>query len=74
MTTGCYRYQFIEAIMRVAKAKFYDTGLAKTFSKALKMLLDDHCLKFGPTKEWQDFRDKEWWNYETHKILEVNQF
>ena len=25
MTTGCYRYQFIEAVMRVAKAKFYDT-------------------------------------------------
>lgn len=33
--SGCYRYQFFEAVMRLADAKYLKNGSAKTFSQAL---------------------------------------
>ena len=41
-TTGCFRYQFFEAIMRVAKARFLDCGQEPTYAAALNAL----CTKF----------------------------
>ena len=55
---GCYRYQFFEAIMRVADLKYLKSGLAKTYAEALQMFLDRNCFALGPTKEWQDWRDE----------------
>lgn len=34
------RFEFIETLVRIAGCKFRDTGLAKTWSAAFKMLLD----------------------------------
>ena len=69
---GCYRYQFFESIMRVADLKYLKSGLTKTYSEAFKMFLDKNCFALGPTKEWQEFRDDNWWSYETHKIVHAN--
>ena len=70
---GCYRYQFFEAIMRVADLKYLKSNTATSFAEALKMFLDTNCFALGPTEEWQEFRDNVWWCYETHKILHANQ-
>lgn len=71
---GCYRYQFFEAIMRVADTKYYKSGQAKSFAQALRMLIDNNCFPFGPIAEWQEFRDNIWWCNETHKVIEANKF
>lgn len=58
--------------MRVADLKYLKSGLTKTYSEAFKMFLDKNCFALGPTKEWQEFRDDNWWSYETHKIVHAN--
>ena len=70
---GCYRFQFFEAIMRIADLKYLKSGLASSYAEAFKMFLDTNCFALGPTKDWQEFRDDIWWCYETHKILHANQ-
>lgn len=37
--TALIRYEFLEALIRIANAKYRDTGLAESYSGALKMLL-----------------------------------
>ena len=69
---GCYRYQFFEAVMRVADLKYYKSGLAKTFAEAFQMLLDKNCFQNGMTTQWQEFREEIWWSYETHGIIAAN--
>ncbi len=71
---GCFRYQFFEAIMRVADLKYLKSGQAKTYAQAFQMLLDKNCFNYGPVNEWQEFRDDIWWTYETHRVLEANKF
>ena len=67
-SSGCYRYQFFEAVMRVAKTRFLDSGQAADYAEALQKFLDIYAFKSGPTNEWQEWRDNVWWSYETHSI------
>ena len=67
-SSGCYRYQFLEAVMRVAKTRFLDSGQAADYGEALQKFLDMYAFKSGPTSEWQEWRDNVWWSYETHSI------
>ena len=59
--------------MRVAELKYYRSGVAKNHPEAFKMLIEKN-MKHGPIQEWQGFRDNNWWTYENHEILQVNQF
>ena len=69
---GCYRFQFFEAIMRVADLKYFKSGAAKTYSEAFKMFLTKNFFALGPLAEWQDWREKIWWTYENHQIITAN--
>mmetsp|Transcript_30988 Transcript_30988/g.41096 ORF Transcript_30988/g.41096 Transcript_30988/m.41096 type:complete len:227 (+) Transcript_30988:1741-2421(+) len=71
---GQYRYQFLEALMRVADCKFYQAGVAKNHAEALQMLIEENCLPYGPLDEWQEFRETHWWKWENHRILTCNMF
>ena len=70
---GCFRFQFFEAIMRVADLKYLKSNIASSYAEAFQMFLDNNCFALGPTTEWQEFRDDIWWCYETHNILQANQ-
>lgn len=52
LNAGCYRYQFFEALMRVAKARFLDSGQAKDHADALEQFLETYAFKPGIDKEW----------------------
>jgi hypothetical protein len=41
---GIIRGEFIEALIRIAKAKYMDTGIEKKFDGALEMLIEN-CIK-----------------------------
>ena len=69
---GNYRYQFLEALMRCAERKFYQSGEAKTQAEALSRFLEQNILPNGPLADWQEFRETVWWTWENHKILSVN--
>lgn len=38
------RFEMLEILVRIAGAKYKDTGTTKTYGEALKMLLDNHVL------------------------------
>ena len=71
---GLYRFQFLEALMRVADCKFQQPGIAKNHADALRMLIEEHVVPHGPVGEWQEFREKHWWQWEIHRILAANLF
>ena len=52
VSQGCYRYQFFEAVMRVAKARFLDNGQTADYAEALESFLNTYAFKSGPTSDW----------------------
>ena len=66
------RFELLEILVRIAGAKFKDTGILKTYSESLERLLDDHFIPYIEDKEWQEFRDDELWCLECSDILECN--
>ena len=50
-TIGTHRYQFLEAITRIANAKFKEVGLTKTLAQAVERLLKEHYFEHGPVDE-----------------------
>jgi hypothetical protein len=52
------RFEFLEALVRLAGEKYRGSGLEKTFSKSLeRMLTKDILINFQP-EDWQKFRDE----------------
>lgn len=66
------RFEMLEILVRIAGAKYKDTGLCKTYGEGLKMLLDNHILPQCSNIKWQEFRDDELWCLEINDTLEVN--
>lgn len=46
------RYEFMELLVRCAKVKYKDTGMVKTFSQALDMLLSENIIPNSNHYEW----------------------
>ena len=51
------RYEFFEILVRVANAKFKETGIVNTHSEALNKLLQENVFPNAKTFPWQEFRD-----------------
>ena len=66
------RYQFLEVLVRLAKAKFIETGVEKSFSSATARLIREHVKKYDVPEEWQGFRDAELWTIQINDMLEPN--
>jgi hypothetical protein len=67
---GIIRGEFIEALIRVAKAKYMDTGIEKKFDVALETLIEKCVKPNWPAERWQKLRDKRFWNNEINDILQ----
>jgi len=74
---GLSRHEFLEALTRVANAKYNNninkkaTGRATNFSESLVLLLNSITGKFE-TKPWQEFRDEALWTTEVDVLLKAN--
>jgi len=66
------RYEFVEIIVRLAKAKYIDTGNTKSYSEALKKLIQNHILKHDSSDPWQMFREKKLWTVPVNDLMEPN--
>ena len=79
--SGCHRYQFLEAITRIANAKYKHSEQNKsnpnptvrTSAEAIKKLIENHYYVHGPTDEWDMFRKSVIWTYDVSDILEANE-
>lgn len=69
---GINRGEFIEALVRIAKAKFVETGLEKRLEIALDLLIERYLKPNWITDRWQKLRDKKFWNNEINDILQAN--
>eukprot|EP00347_Sterkiella_histriomuscorum_P012154 403369687 len=66
------RFEMLEILVRIAGAKYKETGITKTYSEALQMLLENHVLPHCQGLKWQEFRDEELWCLEVNDTLEAN--
>lgn len=46
------RFEFIELLVRIAKSKYYDSGLKETLGEAFEYLLEANVYPLGLQIEW----------------------
>jgi hypothetical protein len=67
------RFEFLEIMVRLANAKYRETGKAPSYSEALKRLLKENLFA-NRELVWQEFRDKELWTIDVNDVMEANIF
>ena len=65
------RFEFLEVLVRIANAKYKETGRAETFNEALNMLLDSIWTNY-PMKQWQEFRERYLWCNTIDNVYKTN--
>lgn len=66
------RFEFFESLVRVALARYKESGEVDTFTEALKLLIEDKMLKLANPEPWQIFRDEELWTLDVNDVMETN--
>ena len=66
------RYKFIEAIARVAQAKFTNQQRVGTTWEAVEKLFEDHLIPKYPWEPWQEFRESYCYTLEVNDVLDAN--
>lgn len=68
------RFQFIEFIIRLANAKYRESGRVQLHSEALRMLLDKDINPHASEiiEEWDHFRQRRLWTIEVNDIFKPN--
>jgi hypothetical protein len=66
------RYQYLEAIVRLANMKFLETKLEKSYSEAVQRLITEHIIMRDYTEEWHEFRVQKLWKEAPNDLLEAN--
>jgi len=56
------RYQFMEGLVRIADQKYIGSGMASTYSEALKLLLQEHVVPYISKFDHQKWRIERYWN------------
>ena len=69
---GLNRGQFIEALIRIAKAKYLEVNITKSLHEALEMLVCEHIAKEWTTCRWHDLRVSRIWTVEVNDLLDAN--
>jgi hypothetical protein len=46
------RYEFLEVVVRLAKAKYMETGVTKSYSESVKLLFNNNINKFDQSEPW----------------------
>lgn len=66
------RFEFYEIIVRIALAKFTDTGHL-SISQGLRALLENYILRFRVDKmEGQSWRERDLWTIEVDTFFKAN--
>ena len=60
-TKELIRFEFLEIIVRIAKAKYIDTGLKENYEEALRSLFSQEFTNFTPKQSWMRWREDELW-------------
>ena len=73
MGTGntLFRHEFLEILVRIAAAKYKETGRARSYSQALRMMVESIITNYE-TRPWQEFRDDSLWNLEVDAVFKAN--
>lgn len=50
--SGLCRFEFLESVVRLAKAKFIATGVEKSYVDAVKRIIKEHIIKLNPCEAW----------------------
>lgn len=67
------RFEFLECIVRIGKAKFFEKGAAASISKAVEKLILEYVLPNSIEKmEWQRFRDDHLWTLDVDDLFKKN--
>ena len=65
------RFEFLEVLVRIANAKYKETGRAETFNDALIMVLDSIWANY-PMAQWQEFRERYLWCNTIDNVYKAN--
>ena len=66
------RHNFVELLVRVAKAKYIDKGVEDTVHDAFIKLMDTVILPNYVWDDWSDFRTKSLWTLEVDDVFVAN--
>lgn len=68
-----HRYEFLEIIVRLANAKFKETGQVKSTIEALEKLLKEFIYPNARKVDGKSFRENHCYNEKTNEILKKNE-
>jgi hypothetical protein len=66
------RYEFMESLVRLARAKYIDTQRESTLAKAVQRLIEKDILTHWVWEPWQEFRDKQLWTRGVCDVIQTN--
>jgi hypothetical protein len=66
------RFEFYEILARLGAAKYKDSGQAKTWDAATRILIEQNVLPNNPNMGGQSFRDKWIWTLPIDDLFRVN--
>jgi len=70
---GLCRYEWVEIMARMAKAKFTDKKVVDTVYEACELLLGGYVVPNSIEKMgWQSFRDEQLWTLDVDDMLKAN--
>ena len=59
-------------MVRIANAKYKETGICATMAESVQKVLSDHILPYSKPHDWQEFRTNHLWTIEVNDTLEAN--
>ena len=72
LTGAITRFEFLEILVRAAKARFLIPGFVNTVSDAMENLMDEYIVKNYKEEEWEVFRKTKLWTLECSDLFEAN--
>ena len=66
------RFEFLEGLVRIANAKYKETGAAATVTESFKMLLDECISENFEFQPWQEFRNEQLWTLKVQDVFHAN--
>lgn len=66
------RFEFFEVIVRIARARYFDSKQQTSYGVALELLMNDYLTNFTSAQTWQQWRSTELWCLEVNDIYEAN--
>lgn len=62
----------MEAIVRLARAKYMDTAKESVLSEAVRRIIEDDILKSWTWEPWMEFRVNSLWQIDVADVIMVN--